>query len=282
MPIATFAEYKAKVEASQANGQFTKASVTFNGTAQAWNTSWLAVPDAGTAATATARICTEATAGALWPQSTSPMKPPMTVNKYWLSELELQVAAATNRTNSGIFLLVDRLADILPSATANATVTPIANLALTGLVPTRHTTGENVMAAVYTQTVIVGAPQLTLTYTNQAGTAGRTSKILVPGAAQALSIIPFSLADGDTGVQSVQSYNITTAGTTGQFAVVMYRVLAAFRQPAGADSPGYREMLSSGALQELHPNACLEIWSTNIATSTTSGLVMGRVGVIEG
>ena len=281
MAIPTFAAYKRLVEASHGKGHFTKGSVTFNGTAQAWNTSWLAAPDAGTAATATARICTEATAGALWPQSTSPVKPPLTA-KYWLSELELQIAAATNRTNSGIFLLVDRLADILPSATANATVTPIANLALTGLVPTRHTTGENVMAAVYTQTVIVGAPQLTLTYTNQAGTAGRTSKILVPGAAQALSIMPFSLADGDTGVQSVQSYNITTAGTSGQFAVVLYKVLAAFRQPAGADSPGYREMLSSGALQELHPNACLEIWSTNIATSTTSGLVMGRVGVIEG
>lgn len=281
MAIATYTAYKNKVAAKQAPSFFTKASVTFNGINSAWNTAWTSAPDAGVVPTATARVCTSQTLGALLASSQTPLRTPMTA-KFWLAQMELQIAAASNRTNSGIFMLVDRMADILPSATANATVTPIANLALTGMVPTRWTTGEGVMAALQCITVIAGAPQLTIGYTNQAGTAGKTSQILVPSASQALSIIPFSLADGDYGLQSIQSYNVTTAGTTGQFGLVLYKPLAIFGMPRSYDNPGYRELLDSGNLCELHPDSCLEIWSYNLATSTASGLIMGNLGIIEG
>lgn len=282
MAIATYAAYKSEVSEQWA-GHFTKASVTFNGTASAWNTSWLAVPDAGANATATVRLCNYLTAGALIPQQRKIMAPGAST-PYWLVEMELQIAAATNRPNSGIFMMFDRLADILPSATANATVTPIANLALTGvtLTGTRYADGEGVMAFLHVQTVIVGSPVITITYTNQAGTAGRVSQQVATGAAQALSNIPIPLADGDTGIQSVQSYDIVTAGTTGQFALVLRKPIATFAQPSNSDLPGYREMWEGGAITRLYPEACLEIISINIATSITSGLIVGRLGVTEG
>lgn len=281
MAFANYNAYKTEVS-EQVATFFTKASVTFNGSAQAWNTSWTAAPDAGSNATATVRLCNYLTAGSLIPNARGTMIPGDTT-PYWLAEMELQVAAPTNRTNSGIFMLLDRLADILPSATANATVTPIANLALTGFALTgqRHI-GKGVMAALQVQTVIVGSPVINITYTNQAGVSGRVSKNVAPGAAQALSIIPIPLADGDTGIQSVQSYNVVTAGTTGQFALVLYKVIASFAQPSNSDLPGYREMWEGGAITRVYPEACFEIISVNIATSTTSGVIVGRLGIVEG
>lgn len=281
MAFADYPSYKKEVSEQVANF-FTKASVTFNGTASAWNTSWTAAPDAGANATATARQCNYLTAGSLIANARGHMVPGDTT-PYWIAEMELQIAAPTTRTNSGVFMLLDRLADILPSATANATVTPIANLALTGfnLTGSRYSDGDGVMVALFTQTVIVGSPVITLTYTNQAGVSGRTTKPCAPGAAQALSIIPVALQDGDTGVRSVESYNITTAGTTGQFAVVLYRPMGMFAQPSNADLPGYREMWEGGALTRIYPEACLEIISINLSASTTSGLIVGRLGIVE-
>lgn len=282
MAIATYAKYKEEVSEQWA-GHFAKGSVNFNGTASAWNTSWTAVPDAGANATATARQCNYLTAGSLIPSHRKIMAPGA-ATPYWLVEMELQIAAATNRPNSGIFMMLDRLADILPSATANATVTPIANLALTGmnLTGSRYSGGDGVMACLITQTVVVGAPVINITYTNQAGVAGRVSQNVATGAAQVLSIIPIPLADGDTGVRSIESYNIVTAGTSGQFALGLYMPIATFAQPSNSDLPGYREMWEGGAITRLYPEACLEIISTNIATSTLSGLIVGRLGVTEG
>lgn len=280
MALADYAAYKNRVS-WKADNLFSKASVTFNGTNQAWNSSWTAAPDAGANATATARQCTAATVGALLTSQRAQL-PVGDTTPYWLCEMELQIAAATNRTNSGIFMLLDRLADILPSATANATVTPIANLALTGfnLTGMRYADGNGVMAALFIQTVIVGAPVITLTYTNQAGVAGRTSKPCAPGAAQALSILPIALQDGDTGIRSVESYNITTAGTSGSVALVLYQPIATFVQPTNSDLPGFREMW--GGITRVYPEACYDIVSTNIATSTTSGVIVGRLGIVAG
>ena len=283
MAISTYAAYKRKVEAAQFNGNFTKASITYNGTSSAFNTHRHASPDNGTAPISVAvRQFTALTAGNLLPRGgVSPLAPPLTA-KYWLAQLELQQAVATSRPGAGLVMLVDRLVDLLP-AINSATVTPIANTALTGFAPPRFTNGEGVMAALQTVNVIVGSPQISLTYTNQAGTAGQTSKIVATGTAQVLSIIPIPLADGDTGIQSVQSYNVTTAGTSGQFDIVLFKILAVmpFSTTSGVNG-GYREMWDSGALQELHPDSNLELWSISQTSSTASGMLIGKLGIIEG
>lgn len=281
MAIGTYAQYKEEVSEQWA-GMFTKASVT-TPAASAWTTSFQATPDAGVhPTTVAARQCNYLTAGSLIPSQRKIMTPGA-VTPYWLTEMELQIAAATSRTNSGIFMLLDRLADVLPGLTST-TVTPIANIAVTGLNLTgsRYSDGRGVMAALVCSTVVVGSPVITITYTNQAGVAGKVSQQVATGAAAQFSVTPIPLADGDTGIQAITSYNIVTAGTSGAFTLVLYKPIACFAQPSNSDLPGYREMWEGGAITRLYPEACLEMVNINNALSTTSGLVVGRLGVTEG
>lgn len=281
MAFADYAAYKSEVT-EQVAGFFTKNSWAFNGTASAWNSSFTTAPDAGANATTTARQCNYLTAGSLIPNARGVMTPGSTV-PYWLAEMELQIAAASSRPTPGIFMLFDRLADILPG-TASVSVTPIANLALTGfnLTGSRYSDGDGVMAALFCQTVVVGSPVINITYTNQAGVGSRTSKNVAVGAAQALSITPIPLQDGDTGIQSVQSYNIVTAGTSGALALVLYKPIASFVQPTNTDLPGYREMWEGGGLTRVYPEACLEIVAIANTATTASNIIAGRLGIVEG
>jgi len=281
MAFTGYAQYKEEVSEQWA-GHFTKNSVTLAGTTAVWCNSWTAAPDAGVNPTATARACNYLTAGSLIPQGRKVMNP-AALTPYWLIEMELQIAAPTSRTNAGCVMLMDRLADILPSATTNATVTPIANLALTNMTlgTGRHSDGRGVMAALMCTTAISGSPVINITYTNRDGVAGKVSQNVATGAATQFTIIPIPLADGDTGIRSIQSYNIVTAGTSGQFALVLYKPIATFAQPSNSDLPGYREMWEGGAITRLYPDACFELLNINNTSSTTSGLMVGRLGITE-
>jgi hypothetical protein len=68
----------------------------------------------------------------------------------------------------------------------------------------------------------------TISYTNSAGTSGRTGNMIwdnVTG--QSGIVMPFSLDSGDLGVRSVQSVTLTAdAGTGTQFALIAFRPIA--------------------------------------------------------
>jgi hypothetical protein len=110
---------------------------------------------------------------------------------------------------------------------------------------------------------------VTCSYTNSAGTSGRTATLdtnlsNVP----ARRLLPFRLAAGDTGVRSVQSVTIATAGV-GTFNLVLLRRLATAYMPG---TNGQASDLAAGALAlgmpKLYSDSCLALMA--IATSSTA------------
>lgn len=73
-----------------------------------------------------------------------------------------------------------------------------------------------------------GTPTITVSYTNQAGTSGRTATNTFATAAspQASSFFPIGLQAGDTGVRSVQSLTLSATWTSGTMNLVAYRPYA--------------------------------------------------------
>ena len=110
---------------------------------------------------------------------------------------------------------------------------------LVGTPTLRYTNGEGVRAyMVQTATGGAGAQNFNMSYTNQAGTAGRTMPATVactassvvgrinPSGVAANNYGPFlPLASGDTGIRSIQTVTLSAA-TTGTFAMVLARPLA--------------------------------------------------------
>jgi hypothetical protein len=150
-------------------------------------------------------------------------------------------AAAT--TMPCVFMLVDRLG-FYPITT----VTTTGNQALNNTVvfPTgRHTSGAGLRAYVVcssgsaTTAMGAGTPNIQITYTNQAGTAGKTTPTVLPagtttaakgnivysgtGAGKYGPFLP--LAAGDSGIQSVQQFNLSATYTSGILNLVICRPL---------------------------------------------------------
>jgi hypothetical protein len=78
-----------------------------------------------------------------------------------------------------------------------------------------------------------GTPTITVSYTNQAGVAGRTGTniIATTASASAGAFYPIGLQSGDTGVRSVQSIQLSATWTSGTINLVAYRVLATLESP---------------------------------------------------
>jgi hypothetical protein len=91
------------------------------------------------------------------------------------------------------------------------------------------------------------APAPTISYTNQAGTAGKSAGLAFATAAspQAGSFFQFGLQAGDTGVKSVQTYTQGTSWVSGTVNLVAYRILAALPLP-GANIPNDLDLLTGG------------------------------------
>jgi hypothetical protein len=92
------------------------------------------------------------------------------------------------------------------------------------------TNGDGVQIAVVTSAAASAtAVAATLTYTNQAGTAGNTASLVDATAATATiagAMFRFGLQAGDTGVRTPTSITFSTAWTTGTINLIAYRILA--------------------------------------------------------
>jgi len=163
---------------------------------------------------------TRATVGA-WSQLLT--NPPAGKKKYFVG-LGMSGASAT-----GALLLVDLLVaagNIVTTTTAPQTVNSVA-------LP-RVTDGRGVMMTFeVTAALDATATNLTVSYTNDAGVAGRATpaSALTTGAGttrlQPASLGAFmELQSGDTGVQSVQSATLSTTQGTGQLALNLYYPIA--------------------------------------------------------
>lgn len=97
------------------------------------------------------------------------------------------------------------------------------------------TSGAGVYIGMEVSTVMgAGASVISISYTNSAGTAGRTGTAVDVYAATAAagSFFRFALQAGDVGVQSVQTFTSTVSMTSGVVHLVAYRVLASIELTA--------------------------------------------------
>jgi hypothetical protein len=103
----------------------------------------------------------------------------------------------------------------------------------------RYTDGVGVRAYLVARgTMGAGTPNVTINYTNQAGTSGKTNPVTVTAVSAAVAshivlsdptanhygcFIP--LANGDTGIRSIQSITLSATMTSGSLALVLCRPL---------------------------------------------------------
>jgi hypothetical protein len=167
---------------------------------------------------------------------------------------------------------------------------------------TRMSNANGVYASVLMTTASTAAAQLTLTYTNQAGTAGRTTtapngSVFGPVAATPAGCFlnqttvtattgglfsPLSSAGGvvDTGVQRVDSYAINASGTGGSACIILHRPIA-WIPVAAANSASVLDFLTGvPGLPRIYDDACLAIISRVGGAYAAGGVIEGQISYV--
>ena len=112
----------------------------------------------------------------------------------------------------------------------------------------------------------------TVSYTNSAGTSGRTATLAsFPATAPQGTFVPFSLAAGDVGVRSVQSITLGTSYVSGQVHLVAFRWIADLALPVAniGNAADYTEL----GLPTIWDNSVLQLvyWPTGTAVGAVAG-----------
>lgn len=151
-------------------------------------------------------------------------------------------------TIAGTLVLADRLwhnSALVVTTTGAQTVNSVAW-------PARDvdgsTNGNGVRIGLEVSTATgAGAATPSISYTDQGGTAGNTGSMEVAYAASSIAgtFYPFTLAAGDTGVRSIQTYTGGVSMTSGTIHLVAYRELARLELTA-ANVPSAIDALTSG------------------------------------
>lgn len=234
------------------------------------NSWWLdpAVPAAGVAPSGGASIPDRTTAGALGQLNKSGANN----QRAWLQRFSI---LASSTSFFGTLLLVDRLAHKGGLDGTLLTAQTVSTPALT-----RSTDGVNVWAAaeIYTAIGTTGST-LSASYTNQAGTAARTSQAInfgVTNFATARCVLPLSMQSGDKGVKSVETCTLaSSSGTAGNFGITLFKTLGVWANFNMIQSPqSGRPLPFFGTLCDIPDNACLQILAFGSAGNTAFGAVI--------
>jgi hypothetical protein len=247
MPISTYTSYKDKTKTTF------PINVYKNLSAATFNSAWLSSANAG-AAPSTAEVCDNTTTGALNKQSS-----------IGLSSYDWRLNSITYQSllNSQL-MIFDRLSHQggLSTTTTSTQTTNLPTAALT-----RYTNGRNVMAALEFYTTNSGGVSTTATvsYTNQDGTSGQTSKPFAFGGGLAGRLLIMPLADGDTGVRSVESVTIAADTTvSSNFGVTLIKFLGMVHPTQKYDgfygANSYNAIHGGGChFEPILPGACLQL-----------------------
>lgn len=259
--ISTYADYNTARKNAVQVGMIKTVNVTPSGIL---GSNWLSTPLAGSAPT-TAATCDNTTTGAL-------NKDTMAAT----NSLDMYLCEAHGRGNAGAEInvwIVDRLSHMggLSGTTTGTITTNLPTAALT-----RYTSGAGVMAAVEIYTAIgTTATAARISYTNQAGTSGRTSKDIVFGSGSYNGlgrVMIFPLQDGDTGVRSVENITVdATTGTAGNYGITLFKPLVYLPSAHLASAP-YSALFDpliggGGQFEKITSGACLGVFSGGSAAS---------------
>jgi hypothetical protein len=194
---------------------------------------------------------------------------------------------AAMATQAGMLLLCDRLwhngGITITSTSAQSITSPTwpARCPTSGIDETPATTGEGVMLAVEVSAATgAGTPTITISYTNQDGTAGRTATNIVATVASSAAGATYliGLQAGDRGVRSVQSITLSATWTSGTINLVAYRLLAML--PLIAGNVGNADDALTGNLPLIYNGTVPYLMF--IPTTTTATLVVGSYGETHG
>lgn len=185
--------------------------------------------------------------------------------------------SGVSSAQGGILMLCDRLWHNASTSVTTTTAQTVNSAAW----PARDKNGSTNGVGVYIGLEIsaatgAGAATPSISYTNDAGTAGKTGSMQVTYAASSITgtFYPFTLAAGDTGVRSIQSVTLGVSMTSGSISLVAYRPLAMIELAAGG-MPNAVDALTSG-MPRLYDNTVpflLYIPQTTTTTLTTGSVV---------
>lgn len=114
---------------------------------------------------------------------------------------------------------------------------------------------------------------MTLSYTNSDGTAGRTATIAsFPATAVIGTFVPFQLQAGDKGIRSIQSITLGTSLVTGAISLICFNPIASASIPlANSGSLAYQKRLD---LRLYDGHCLLPFW---LPSSTTAVTINGNI-----
>ena len=268
MALADFAAFKALLARRGDVVNFHQLAV--NHTDTGFNSTWTGF---GGSAPSTAAACTRATPGAILPIYASASA--------WYA-VEISAYRIGSTTPAMPMILADRLSH-QGGLSGTATSEQTTNLPTAAL--TRYTSGVGVMAAVEIYSNIGATPQtVTINYTDQDGNAGQTSYAQDIGGGSndgARRMITMPLADGDTGVRSVQGVTLSgSTGTAGDFGVTLYKPLIMFNAMSGREVR-WSPFDSGWSMPEINDDACLywvDFWGyTGQNVTVNSMLALSQV-----
>jgi hypothetical protein len=164
---------------------------------------------------------------------------------------------------------------------ASASVTLSSPAALTRAEPVTGTLGEGCELWLECSTVHTStATTVSVSYTNSAGTAGRTATHAAPSSLASIAarqMVKFTLQAGDTGIRQVDSVTITNT-QTGRFNLVILRRLAELVLWGNGFAAGL-DPLAAG-LPQLYGTSCLALMLISAGSATVAPQCV--VTVIEG
>lgn len=123
-------------------------------------------------------------------------------------------------------------------------------------------------------------PTLTVTYTNSAGSGSKTgTSILTTGTASSIgTFYPIGLAAGDTGVRSIQSFQLGGSWISGTIHLVAYRVLSVIQ--LGASGISTAVDVVTGGMPQMYDNTVPFLIFVPSGTPSTS--LQGSMTVTQG
>ena len=192
------------------------------------------------------------------------------------------IGASVTPLTAGVYLLYDRLMHI-----GGLSGTSTADQTVQGATPspaiTRNTGGEGNIAWCEIYTLIgTSSATLTMTYTNQAGTTGRTgtNNIGATSFREVTRVQRIPLAAGDTGIRAIEKIALSvTTGTVGNFGITLAQPLAWI--PVGAaGTAGWRDYTTGlPGIPVIDPDACLALMF--IPAAATAPELWGCLATIE-
>lgn len=177
-------------------------------------------------------------------------------------------------TIPGQLLLCDRLWHNSGLSPTNLSAQTVNSVAWPARDANGSTNGDGVLIGVEVSSAMgSGTPTITMNYTNQAGTAGRSAQNILATAASAPvgAFFPIGLQSGDSGVMSIQDITLNVTWTSGTYHLVAYRTLARLDLTV-ANVPGALDAVTGGMPKAWDNTVPFLVF---IPSSTTASSVWG-------